>query len=98
MARRSFNLVSGGGNINDKCVILDESIAVASDSKTGATSGLATVCIWDVTAEEFTETSRQITVWNHSETTEHAEDTFGVARWIAGHWWFFGDCDAMASR
>ena len=82
----------------DKCVILDESIAVATDSKTGATSGLATVCYWSITDEEFTESDEQITVYNHSESTGHDEDTFGVARWIAGHWWFFGDCAAMAER
>ncbi len=86
------------GHQADYCVILDASLAAASDSKTGATSALATICIWDVTDEEFTETTSQITVWNHSETTSHDADTFGVARWIAGHWWFFGDCNAMAGR
>jgi hypothetical protein len=85
---------------SDLCVILDDSLAVATDAKTGATSGDATVCEWDVDAEEYTESDpvRQITVYNHSESTAHDADTFGVARWIDGHWWFFGDCDAMASR
>ena len=85
---------------SDLCVILDDSLAVATDAKTGATSGDATVCEWDVDAEEYTESDpvRQITVYNHSESTAHAIDTFGVARWIQGHWWFFGDCEAMADR
>ena len=84
----------------DKCVILDAALAVATDSKTGATSALATVCYWSITGEEFTESYpvQQITVWNHSESTSYSEDTFGVARWISGHWWFFGDCAAMGAR
>ncbi len=86
------------GNPPDKAVIIDANIAVATDAKTGATSGLATVCEWSQDDEEFTETTSQITVYNHSESTAHDADTFGVARWIDGHWWFFGDCDAMASR
>lgn len=86
------------GQQADYCVILDAALAVATNSKTGATSALATICTWDVTSNDFTETTTQITVWNHSETTSHGEDTFGVARWIAGHWWFFGDCSEMASR
>lgn len=86
------------GQQADYCVILDAALTVATNAKTGASSGLATICTWDVTTNDFTETITQITVWNHSETTSHAVDTFGVARWIAGHWWFFGDCSAMASR
>ena len=79
---------------------MDEALAVATDSKTGATSGLATLCDWSVEDTEFSESDpvRQITVYNHSESTAHAVDTFGVARWIQGHWWFFGDCAAMAAR
>lgn len=86
--------------VRDRVVILDAALAAASNSKTGATSGLATVCYWSVEDEEFTESDpvQQITVWNHSEATAHAVDTFGVARWISGHWMFFGDCGAMASR
>lgn len=86
------------GQQADYCVILDDALAFATDSKTGATSGQATICVWDVTAEEYTETETQITVWNHSESTAYSVDTFGVAMWIAGHWWFFGDCSAMAAR
>lgn len=84
----------------DLTVILDAALAVATNSKTGATSGLATICEWDSSSSDFVETSPavQITVYNHSESTAHAIDTFGVARWIGGHWWFFGDCAAMASR
>jgi len=99
-ARPGSNRNSGSHPQQDKCVILDAALAVASDSKTGATSGLATVCYWSIADEEYTESSplQQITVYNHSESTGHDEDTFGVARWINGHWWFFGDCSAMASR
>jgi hypothetical protein len=84
----------------DLCVILDAALAVATNSKTGPTSGLATVCVWSTTTSDFTEAipRKQITVYNHSESTAHALNTFGVARWIMGHWWFFGDCAAMASR
>lgn len=80
-------------------VILDASLAVATDSKTGATSCLATVCYWSDDDEEFVESDpvEQITVWNHSESTAHAIDTFGVVKWV-GHWMFFGDCSAMAAR
>lgn len=98
MTRRQFKLIESGIGKTDKCVILDAALAVATDSKTGATSGLATVCAWNSTTEEFSETTTQITVYNHSESTGHDEDTFGIARWINGHWWFFGDCSAMASR
>ena len=83
-----------------KAVILDAALAVATDSKTGATSALATVCYWSITDDEYTESDpvQQITVYNHSESTSYSEDTFGVAQWINGHWWFFGDCTAMAAR
>jgi hypothetical protein len=37
-------------------------------------------------------------VWNHSETTNHREDTFGYADLVAGHYHFTGDCEPMASR
>ena len=86
--------------MRDRVVILDAALAVATNSKTGATSCLARVCYWSVSGNTFSEStpSQQITVWNHSETTAHAINTFGIARWIAGHWMFFGDCGAMASR
>ena len=79
-------------------VILDEDLDAASHSLTGATSGLATLCKWNTEDEEYTETSQQLTVWNHSESTAHVTDTFGVIRNIDGHWHFFGDCGPMASR
>ena len=82
----------------DHAVILDAALAVATHALTGATSALATVCKWDTTAEEYTETDLQITVWNHSESAAHAINTFGIARHIDGHWHFFGDCDPMAAR
>jgi len=83
---------------SDHAVILDEALAVATHALTGATSALATVCKWNTTDEEYVETDLQITVWNHSESTAYALDTFGAAKLINGHWWFFGDCDAMAAR
>ena len=86
------------GSQADYCVILDAALAAATNSKTGATSALAKVCTWDATTKRFSEVAYQITVYNHSESTSHAKDTFGVARFITGHWWFFGDCDAMKSR
>lgn len=79
-------------------VILDDDLPAASHALTGATSCLATVCDWSTTDEEYTETARQITVWNHSENANHSVDTFGYARLIDGHWHFFGDCHAMAAR
>ncbi len=83
---------------SDHAVILDEALAVATHSLTGATSALAAVCRWSTTDDEYVETDLQITVWNHSEATAHAVDTFGIARHIDGHWHFFGDCDPMAAR
>lgn len=86
--------------MRDRVVILDAALEFATNSKTGATSCLATVCYWSVSGNTFSESVpvQQITVWNHSETTAHAVNTFGIARWISGHWMFFGDCEPMASR
>ena len=81
-----------------RTVILDEAIDVATDSKTGATSGLATCCAWSVDDNEYSETTEQITVWNHSENQSYEIDTFGKAEWIDGHWWFVGDCGPMGAR
>jgi hypothetical protein len=82
-------------------VIIDEALDAASDSKTGATSGLATRCNWNAEDEEYVEADSdvdQVTVWNHSESDSYDADTFGFAHWIDGHWVFLGDCAAMASR
>lgn len=82
-------------------VILDEALEVATHALTGATSALATRCDWSVADEEYTEaaaTVDQITVWNHSESDAFEADTFGFAKWIDGHWVFFGDCGPMAAR
>ena len=83
---------------SDHAVILDAALAVATNSKTGATSALATVCRWKESTGQYSETDLQITVWNHSESTAHAINTFGAARFINGHYWFFGDCEPMAAR
>lgn len=77
-------------------VILDSGLAAATNSKTGATSATATVCEWD--GSQYTETYRQVTVWNHSEYISHLVDTFGFAKLIQSHYVFFGDCDAMVAR
>jgi len=82
----------------EQAVILDGALAVASSSQTGATSAVAKIQIWSVDDEEYTETEEEVTVWNHSETASYAIDTFGFARFIQGHWVFFGDCEAMADR
>ena len=82
----------------EHAVILDANLAAASHALTGASSCLATVCAWDPGVSDYIETARQITVWNHAEATSHVTDTFGIARWIDGHWHFFGDCDPMAAR
>lgn len=79
-------------------VILDADLAAATDSLTGATSCAATVCSWSTVTNTGAERTRTETVWNHSEKTSFEEDTFGVARWVEGHWIFFGDCGPMTSR
>ncbi len=79
-------------------VILDGSLAKASHALTGGTNCLATVCEWNGDDDEYVETAKQITVWNHAEATAHATNTFGYARFKDGHWHFFGDCDPMAAR
>jgi hypothetical protein len=95
----TVNALTGRFNVHgDYAVILDADLPAASHALTGATSCLATVCEWDSTDEEYAETAKQITVWNHAEATAHVEDTFGIARWIDGHWHFFGDCEPMAAR
>lgn len=82
----------------EHAVILDADLAAATHALTGGASCLATVCAWDSGVSDYIETARQITVWNHAEATAHLTDTFGIARWIDGHWHFFGDCEPMASR
>lgn len=79
-------------------VILDAPLPAASHALTGATSCLATVCDWNSTTEQYVESVKQITVWNHAESTSHLTDTFGYARVIDGHYHFFGDCDPMGAR
>lgn len=79
-------------------VVLDATLSAATNSKTGARKALATIQRWSVTQEKYVESSQQITVWNHSETAAFSVNTFGEARMIDGHWFFFGDCAAMASR
>jgi hypothetical protein len=78
-------------------VILDAALDVATDSKTGATSCLATRLAYSVVDNEYSETDQQVTVWNHSEYVAHEPNTFGQAHWIDGHWIFYGDCGPMAS-
>lgn len=91
-------VVRFAGGPRERIVILDAALPAALNSKTGATSALATICNWNDSTEEYSESSEQLTVWNHSESANHAADTFGSARFIDNHWLFFGDCEAMASR
>lgn len=86
------------GNPCERIVILDEALPAASNSKTEGESALATICDWDESVGDYVETEDQMTVWNHSESADHAIDTFGAARFIDNHWIFFGDCAAMAAR
>lgn len=86
------------GSQADTACILDGALPAATNAKTGAASATATVCEWDSGTSDYTETSDTVTVWNHSEATSFAEDTFGIARYVNGHLVFFGDCQAMASR
>lgn len=79
-------------------VILDADLPAATHSLTGATHCLATVCRWSTSQQKYVETDKQIEVWNHAEATAHVVDTFGLARTIDGHYWFFGDCEPMADR
>jgi hypothetical protein len=79
-------------------VILDADLPAASHSLTGATHCLATICRWSTSQRKYVETAKQIEVWNHGEATAHAVNTFGLARNIDGHYWFFGDCEPMADR
>lgn len=81
-----------------RAVILDAALGVATHALTGATSALATRCIWSSADNDYTETDQQLTVWNHSETQAFELNAFGIAFWIDGHWIFFGDCAAMESR
>lgn len=91
-------LVRFGSGYREKAVILDADLPAATNAKTGASSCLATVCEWDSGVNDYIETARQETVWNHAEATSHAQDTFGFARFIDSHWHFFGDCSPMAAR
>jgi hypothetical protein len=77
-----------------RAVILDEELAAGTFL--APTSGLSTVCTWYGTA--YTQTTERLTVYNHSTTNAAAVDTPGAAIWIDGHWWFFADCGAIASR
>ena len=76
-------------------VILDASLAAVTNPKIHS-SALATICRWSVADEEYTETDQQIKVWNHSFTA-YSTNTFGMAKVIDGHHWFFGDCAAMSA-
>lgn len=91
-------LVKFDNGYREYVVILDADLPAASHALTGGAYCLATVCEWDTSVNDYVETVKQITVWNHAESTNHSENTFGYARWIDNHWHFFGDCNPMASR
>lgn len=90
--------VRAPSRFTEHAVILDDPLAAATNSKTGATSGLCTLLKWTAADEEYTETAQQVKCWNHSEHVSHEVDTYGVIRNIDGHWHFFGDCGPMAAR
>ena len=90
-------VVRFGGVIGRLAVILDADLPAATNSLTGATSCLATVCGRTSTAGALAE-GRQVTVWNHSEKANHKANTFGYGDPVAGELHFTGDCDPMASR
>lgn len=96
--QKPFVEIAQRPTVGQYVVILDADLAAATHALTGASSCLATVCEWDTSSNDYVETAKQITVWNHSENANHMTDTFGYARWIDGHWHFFGDCHAMAAR
>lgn len=80
-------------------VILNEALPAATHSLTGFSSAKATICKWSESRQRLVETDRSMTVYNHSEESSFALNTFGLARAIpAGHYVFFGDCEAMGSR
>ena len=76
-------------------VIIDAELAGAS--LLAPSSCLATICEWDDAADTYAQTAEQIAVWNHSAES-HDVDTPGAAIPIDGHYWFFGDCEAMDDR
>ena len=76
-------------------VILDAALAAVTNPKE-PTSALARIQRWSVADGEYTETQTQIRVYNHSFTA-YAVNTFGMAKVVDGHHWFFGDCTAMSS-
>jgi hypothetical protein len=87
-----------GRAFGPKIVILDESLDVATNAKTGPTKALATICDWNEEDEEYVETEEQIEVWNHSESDSYEIDTFGIAFPVGGHYFMLGDCGPMADR
>jgi len=97
-SNKVYRLVKFDNGYREHVVILDADLPAASHSLTGGTSCLATVCEWDAGVSDYIETSRQLTVWNHAENANHVTDTFGYARFIDGHWHFFGDCHPMGAR
>jgi hypothetical protein len=86
------------GRLVPHAVVLDENLPAAADGKLTPSSALATVLRWSVAQSQYLETDLQIKVWNHSEATSFGIDTLGKADPIDGHYWFFGDCAAMADR
>ena len=83
-------------------VILDEALDAVDflEEPTGSTDLAepnATICELDTPTGKYRQTERRLAVVNRS-STDHDEDTPGAAIPINGHYWFFGDCEAMADR
>ena len=79
-------------------VILNAKLDKATNFKTGAKQAKATPLQWNDATEEFEELDWELDFWNHDENKEYPFDTPGFAKFIAGHYWFFGQCKAMTER
>lgn len=88
-----------------RACILNEALPPATHALQ-PTKAKATLVRWDATAEQYREfeddplnpDAGKLTVFNHSENSNHGANTFGAALLIDGHYWFIGDCSAMATR
>ena len=89
--------------LKTKAVILDEALSGASsflsegDGSNDPEEPNATICEYDRDTNTYTQTEERLAVTSHS-TESHAVDTPGAAIPIDGHYWFFGDCNAVTSR
>lgn len=88
-----------------RAVVLNEALPPATHGfqPTKAKAGLLQ---WDAVRETYREVADNfdfigptaITVFNHSENSTHSVNTMGLAIPCDGHYWFLGDCSALATR